>query len=64
MKPMSEPPDTIVADVDEDAPTLVFKPTVVDQTVLSEPPEFLTAGERLSDLAARVKRRTEERDRG
>lgn len=47
--------ETIVddPDIDDDAPTLVFQPTVV-----SAPPVFLTPDEQLSELAARVRRKT------
>jgi hypothetical protein len=45
---------TELVEIDEDdEPTLVFEPTIV-----SGPPAFLTPAEQLSDLAARVRRRT------
>lgn len=68
MKPQGEEPDTTVADVDEDAITLVFDPTAVFEaeppTIVCEPPTFLTPEERLSEIAARAYERAEGRSRG
>jgi hypothetical protein len=53
IEPASGPAIELVEIDEDDEPTLVFEPTIV-----SGPPAFLTPAEQLSDLAARVRRRT------